>query len=110
MIGGISLEELDYALSSNIRQYSSLQQAFTAADRNEDDELDRLEFRQFAKDVTLDGSIFDCDTETTTVFKASEAIVGSIEAIEEFNSGCMTSGKYYILMASLLLLAMMLVI
>lgn len=26
--GGISLEELDYALSSNIRQYSSLQQAF----------------------------------------------------------------------------------
>ena len=43
--GGISIEELDVALSSNVRQYSSLQQAFIAADRNEDDELDRIEFR-----------------------------------------------------------------
>jgi len=60
-IGGISLEELDYALSNNVRQYSSLQKAFIAADRNEDDELNRFEFRQFAKDTTLDGSIFDCD-------------------------------------------------
>jgi len=49
MIGGISLEELDVALSSNIRQYSSLEKAFIAADRNEDDELDRLEFRQFGQ-------------------------------------------------------------
>ena len=102
MIGGISLEELDVALSSSsVRQYySNLQKAFIAADRNKNDELDRLEFRQFAKDTTLDGSIFDCHKETTTIFKSNEAFVGSIEAIEEINSGCMTSGKYYALVAS----------
>jgi len=104
LIGGISLEELSVALSSNGRQYFSLQKAFTAANTNEDDELDRLEFRKFAKDTILDGSIFDCDKETTTIFKASEVVVGSMEAIEEFNSGCMTSGKYYVLAASVLVL------
>lgn len=102
--GGISLEELDYALSNNVRQYSILQKAFVAADRNEDDELDRIEFRKFAKDTTLDGSIFDCHKETATVFKASKAIVG-FEAIEELNSGyTLLSRKYYALTASLLVM------
>ena len=98
---------MDYALSSNVRQYSSLQKAFIAADTNENDELDRFEFRQFAKDTTLDGSIFDCHKETATIFKASKAIVSSIETIEEYNSGCMFSGKFYTLTASVLVMMLM---